>query len=49
MKIPIQYQSKTEEIIVWGIYGERTIKLILERLNDDIKKINKSLKGLVYE
>lgn len=49
MKIQVQYQPKKEEVLVWGLYGERTIKLILERLNNDIKRINKSLKELSYE
>lgn len=48
MKIQIHYTPQTEEIFVWGVWGQKAIEQALTRLNEEIQNINKNLRSL-YE
>lgn len=49
MKIQVQDKSENGPVIVWGVWGPRTIEMILERLKADIANVNNSLRVINKE
>ena len=49
MKIQVQDKSENGPVIVWGVWGPKTIEMILERLKADIANVNNGLRGLNKE
>lgn len=48
MKIQIKDLSNNGEVFVWGLCGPHYIEKMLSKINEDIEKVNSSLRSL-YE